>query len=879
MSEISFDVPKQIKVQDEWGRYKLFDKLCIKYLVRVEAIWGTDYYMIDSSKYDNNAQIWSVHTYLLPYQLTYKKIYSYTTTDSSGTDSPVTIEKALGDALSTTYAWSIGHIDDSLKMLYRSFEEDNVNVLDFINTICTKFNAVATWDTINNKVNMYDANTWTGTNRGLRISEKKYLSSLSEDINSDGMVTRLHCFGADTISLNSVNPTGQDYVENYTYFIGSFARDANKKVLSHSEWMSDSLCNALLDYQELISQNSTQFTSYLANLNNLQSSLLTLQSDLNQLNNDLLIIKDRISVYTTSDSTTYHYLNKLYNGTGWSFNADINEFQQYSVMVKSTNDLTCSVDGNSYSINSNWKVLKKISGQDNTNFVINSGQNSSNVTVIVCMITSDEYATSGNESALIEKYNQDNKQDQVNAKQSEIDSMNSQITSVENQITSLQTLLSPTKNFNQSQLTEWDNYINEDSFSDSNYTDANDLMTDGKAQLLKLQMPSDVLSLSIVNFLQIVECQNDWNKILFLNDIINIYYDNTEVRANLTQADIDFDAGTINLTIKNNVHVKSKKDQYTDFIKQTMDAAIVQNKRKSMWNSAQYTQTQFNNYKNNPLSANNQSIIGGLNSSEIIDSLGYKSMSDSNSYLRFYKGCILSTTDGGKSFNVLFSPSGLNAEQIIGQLMLDEQTSLINSDGSIQLTNTTATLPGANTTIIGSLPSTQIDSDLVNNATFGAQAKDQIDNLIVDGLGGVNYIAKNQCIGQTVDLTSASDVSHSKWGLSLSYNQVNGFTIPDIHIAGTYTISFVAYANKDNVDLQMNLNTNMVEDMVTENTIRIGTIPQIYQWVIDYNDPNLATLDDYLRFWQGDIEGLIVLTDIQLEFGKFRSSWRANASD
>jgi hypothetical protein len=485
------------------------------------------------------------------------------------------------------------------------------------------------------------------------------------------------------------------------------------------------------------------------------------------------------------------------------------------------------------------------------------------------MITSDEYSTSGNESILINKYNQDNKQDEINAKQNEINLINTQITTVQNQITSLQALLSPTNNFSQKLLEEWTDYIRDDSFSDSNYIDVNDLMTAGQAELLKRQIPTDTLSLSIVNFLQIVECQKDWNKLLFLNDIINIYYDNTEVRANLAQADIDFDSATINLTIANNIHVKDKISQQSrDFVKATMDAAVVQNSKKSVWNSAKYANNKVDNYLNNPLSANKQTIIGGLNSSEIIDSLGYKSMLDSQSYLRLYKGCLLSTNDGGKSFKVALNPFGVNAEQITGQLLLDEQTSVISSDGNTQLTNSGTTLNGSSISITGGLPSSEIDSTIVNNANLGSQAKDQIDNL---GIGGVNLVSRNNCLGTVTDFSS--NIGHSNFGLTLDYNSSNGFTIP-VKYANTIIISFIAYANMDNVNLYMSLNTKDQTDMSSDYAVNVGTQSQMYTWTIYYDNADMNVKDTLLKFWHVNYGAQIVLTDIQLEDGNVKSAYR-----
>lgn len=58
--------------------------------------------------------------------------------------------------LEKVYGWSIGHVDDSLRTLSRSFEVDRESVYDFlINEVCTKFNCYIVFDTITSTINIY----------------------------------------------------------------------------------------------------------------------------------------------------------------------------------------------------------------------------------------------------------------------------------------------------------------------------------------------------------------------------------------------------------------------------------------------------------------------------------------------------------------------------------------------------------------------------------------------------------------------------------------------------------------------------------------------------------------------------------------------------
>lgn len=59
-------------------------------------------------------------------------------------------------ALEGVYGWKIGHIDDSLKTLARSFDIDRQSVYDFLmNDVCEKCNCYFVFDTFKNEINIY----------------------------------------------------------------------------------------------------------------------------------------------------------------------------------------------------------------------------------------------------------------------------------------------------------------------------------------------------------------------------------------------------------------------------------------------------------------------------------------------------------------------------------------------------------------------------------------------------------------------------------------------------------------------------------------------------------------------------------------------------
>ena len=62
----------------------------------------------------------------------------------------------LNLVLEKIYGWTIGHVDDSLKTMSRTFEISRTSVYDFIvQDICDKFNCFAVFDTVENTINLY----------------------------------------------------------------------------------------------------------------------------------------------------------------------------------------------------------------------------------------------------------------------------------------------------------------------------------------------------------------------------------------------------------------------------------------------------------------------------------------------------------------------------------------------------------------------------------------------------------------------------------------------------------------------------------------------------------------------------------------------------
>ena len=66
------------------------------------------------------------------------------------------------------------------------------------------------------------------------------------------------------VSFASINPTGVPFIESFDFYMYPFKRDENtREIISHSNYMTDSLCHAILDYNALLDSKQGEFTNML----------------------------------------------------------------------------------------------------------------------------------------------------------------------------------------------------------------------------------------------------------------------------------------------------------------------------------------------------------------------------------------------------------------------------------------------------------------------------------------------------------------------------------------------------------------------------------------------------------------------------------------
>lgn len=299
INDLTFNIPLKSRYGDKIKTNHVTKLIKEWYLIKATFLNRTEYYVIDSitdssSQEKDDIQI---NCQLTPYMLHKAKIMQY-----EGISKNL---KEIGEVCLNETGWTVGEIDNSFNEKRRSFSISSMTSrYDFLKNICETFDAIPVFDTIKNTVSFYKSDAISKF-KGVKISSHNFMIDMTDTRSMDEVVTRLHVSGKDGIVINSVNPTGQAYLDDFSFFLSPFQRDDNRNVLKKSDYMSNELCHALLDYNEMVDRESETFKKLLDEKKLTENIKTKQENDLFVLKNlELQQILDRIEVVKETDGDT-----------------------------------------------------------------------------------------------------------------------------------------------------------------------------------------------------------------------------------------------------------------------------------------------------------------------------------------------------------------------------------------------------------------------------------------------------------------------------------------------------------------------------------------------------------------------------------------------
>ena len=172
----------------------------------------------------------------------YKESIKYDFTLKDGFIKSVTQEFTFLNNLNVLFSsialdYETGKKVEQLKRKYRYFERHKKWLSFLREDIAKAFNCVFIFDTFNKIINVYSAENY-GVEKDLSLSYQNFIQELNIEERSDEVISRLYVQGKNNLQINSVNPLGTNYVEDFFLLISQ----GN---------MSDSLKSALKRYDNL----------------------------------------------------------------------------------------------------------------------------------------------------------------------------------------------------------------------------------------------------------------------------------------------------------------------------------------------------------------------------------------------------------------------------------------------------------------------------------------------------------------------------------------------------------------------------------------------------------------------------------------------------
>lgn len=719
LNELSFSLPYEIEVNHKLVRNKNIDKIKPRYLVKLQLGNYEEFYIINelNDAMNEDEDVKEVHAFSLGYELRDKLLIDYKVTSYNAT-------QVLTDILNGSI-WAIDYIDANFDIMFRSFETSSTTVLDMIYQIAETFNALVIWNTLNRTISFYKPEN-VGTDKGFQVKYGKYLKSLNKQSNADEMVTRLKVFGKDGLSIQRVNPTGTNYIEDFRYFMYPYEEDINGITIKHSDYMSDGLCKAIINYSNLLETKKGDFDDLLDQKETLLASLTTKQTELYNLQNELKVIEDSLDVAQSTGQST---------------------------------------------------------------------------------------------SQLLE--DKRNKESKISAKETEINNINTSISSIDTQINSLQQDISIESNFTSEQIIERNQFIIEKEWSDENYIDDKELYDKAVDLFQEIREPQLVLELNIVNFLEVIEEQLNWDK-LQLGDTIYVQYDklNINIATKIIEIDFDFENAEISLIIANTKDIKDDDNEFLKDFYSVISTSSTVDMNKFKWQAAFDKTNEVATILSNKWDSAKREIVSGVNNSVTINDRGITISNSDNplKYIRMTNGVIGLTQDGGNSFGVAIDSQGVYAQRLIGQIIAGNQLDIItNSNGSFSVDGNGVTIKGASLTITEGLPENQINSTSVGKWNSAeTNAKNYVNQQITEVNTSISQL-ENDVNNMLSDSKITAIEANT---LKTSLNQVVAESTDLINVAGSLGITTekTNYSNAIN-DLNTYLTSNWINQASYPKTI------------------------------------------------------------
>lgn len=289
IGDFSFSFPKSI----DGGETVLnvYQHIKNKKTIHVED-YG--YYVIDDVQedMDGSQPIKKVTCKTLEYELVSKRVSAYGGTvklydflNPEGT--------LLYDMLQLAPNWTVGSVDTSLLIKYRTFNISDSTIYNVLTSdVANAFECIFVFDTVLRKISAIAYENAT-TNTDIFLSFDNLIDNAKVSEKTDEITTCLSVYGGGVLNIRGVNPLGTDKIYDFSFY-------------SNTDWMSAGLVLALQNWNILLDIQQPIYANSLTLLKTYNQEMIVLKSALTQLNSDYLSLEGvkKLKVQTGASLTT-----------------------------------------------------------------------------------------------------------------------------------------------------------------------------------------------------------------------------------------------------------------------------------------------------------------------------------------------------------------------------------------------------------------------------------------------------------------------------------------------------------------------------------------------------------------------------------------------
>lgn len=539
----------------------------------------------------------------------------------------------LETVVETLPLWTIEYVDDAVAERWRTFEDvdTSINCLAFmLQNMQDAYECIFVFNNITRTISVYDqANYVRQTN--IHITKEDLINSLDITENADDLFTAVSVIGDDNVTISAINPLGTNVIYDFTYYLS---------------WMSDSLSAKVVAWQNAIEAERESYY-------NLNLGYFNKMTEASNLEMEIQKLDTQITMY-----------NRCRNNIVAENSTDL---------VGSYNEAIAEAGG------------EQITIQDSIEETL---------AVIDNLIAECES-------------NKENNQAIREAKLAELETTKAQVDAIREK-------LKITSYFTEDEYTELCHYIFEGSYSDD-YVVITDIMSyDDKfaqmkilydravSQLQRASQPTQEFSVDVENFIFIKEFE-EWSEQLETGCLINVELEVNDIAALfLSNMTINYDDHTLKMTFGNRFNKFDPKSLYDDVLgKITKSANTLAYIKEILY---PIKSGEFNSMKEALQTSRNLTMGQALASTGeevVIDGSGYtgRRMLEDGTYdrkqVKLTGRSLVFTDDAWESCKValgelLFgdgsSAYGINAEVVIGDVILGNNLRILDNNGNDLLT-------------------------------------------------------------------------------------------------------------------------------------------------------------------------------------------------